>query len=595
MRAAERYARVLFAGQRDAGEVGAAVDALLSRAPRQVRLATRAGCAAAAVASRLPGGIERLSRLHPAAGLLDDAMKSIVMLAAGGQENAGPIQAAAQSTEPARPDALLDVTPAEAFPSQGRCDVAVVGSGAGGAIAAMVLAEAGVDVIVVEEGHRWRVDDFRRGAPLDRWAGLYRDAGTTVALGAPPVVLPVGRAVGGTTVVNSGTCFEPPVEVLRHWRSRHGLDRADPDTFRTHVDAIWELLQVGPSPPEVLGANARVALDGAAALGWSARPLDRNAPGCGGCCQCAIGCPRNAKYGVHLNALPAAVAAGARIVSGLRVKRVLDEPTGARLLARRADGSAVELRADQVLVAAGATETPPLLRRSGFRHPRLGANLAIHPALALAGLFPEPVRAWEGVLQSAAIEEHHRHGILIEATATPPGMGSMILPGHGEALAWWLDRQDRLAFLGAMVADSGNGKVRPFAGETLITYRLGKTEEDRLRQGMLAMGKALFAAGAEAVVTGIAGSGSARSLHELAEQVATLDRRRFHLAAFHPSGTAAAGADPQRHPVGTDGKLRGAGRIWVADASLLPSSPEVNPQVTIMALARSVATDLARR
>lgn len=565
---------------------------LLSRSPRYIRVGVRAGCALGAVASKLPGGIDRLSLLHPAIGLADDALKSVVLLAAGAHTNRDTIQRASRRSSPARPDAPLDVIPAEVFPSRSQTDVVVIGSGAGGALVAQVLAGTGADVVVVEEGRRWRVDDFRDGNPLDRFAGLYRDAGTTVALGTPPVVLPMGRAVGGTTVVNSGTCFRPPLAVLRRWRDQHGLGLADPETIESHVDAVWSLLQVAPVPSAVLGPNARVALAGAAALGWSARPLDRNAPGCGGCCQCAIGCPRNAKFGVHLNALPAAVASGARIVSGLRVRRVRDGAAQAHVIARRADGSRVRIEAGTVVVAAGATETPALLRRSGHRHPGLGANLAVHPSLAVAGLFPEPVRAWEGVLQSATIETHHDDGILIEATATPPGMGSMILPGHGDELGWWIDRQDRLAVLGAMVSDRGNGRVRPVGDRSLITYRLGQTEEERLRRAIVAMGEVLFAAGAEAVVTGASGTSAVRSAAELSEQSMSLDRRRLHLAAFHPSGTAAAGSDAQRHPVDTVGRLRGTKRIRVADASVLPSSPEVNPQVTIMALARSIASTI---
>jgi choline dehydrogenase-like flavoprotein len=406
-------------------------------------------------------------------------------------------------------------------------------------------------------------------------------------------VLPIGRGVGGTTLVNSGTCYRPPTRVVDEWRVRDGLDLVADGGFDTRLADVEATLQVAPVPLEIMGNNGHALLRGAEALGWAAGPLRRNAPGCGGCCQCAVGCPSNAKLGVHLNALPQACAAGARIVSELRVDRISHD--GGRVtgvVARRADGSAVEITADHVVVAAGATETPPLLRRSGLgRHHRLGRNLALHPALSAAGLFDDDVTAWQGVLQSAAVEElHERHRVLIEATSTPPGMGSMALPGHGAELMGWIDRSSHLVTLGGMVADRGNGRVLGrHPGRTALTYRVGDVEARRLLLVLSAMGRVLFASGARAVLTGIPGADVVHDLAELDDAVAGADIRRLHIAAFHPTGTAAAGSDAQRHPVDESGRLRGIDGVSVADASILPSCPEVNPQVSIMALATAVA------
>ena len=84
-----------------------------------------------------------------------------------------------------------------------------------------------------------------------------------------------------------------------------------------------------------------------------------------------------------------------------------------------------------------------------------------------------------------------------------------------------------------------------------------------------------------------------KTREDLQEALRRIDPRRLHLAAFHPVGTARAGADPARSPVAVDGRLRGVDGVWVADASILPSCPQVNPQVTIMALALAVADRIA--
>jgi choline dehydrogenase-like flavoprotein len=474
-------------------------------------------------------------------------------------------------------------------------DAVIVGSGAGGAMVARTLARSGFDTVLLEEGRRWTVEEFRTTHPIDRYAGLYRGAATTVALGRPSVVLPIGRAVGGTTVVNSGTCYRPPLAVQRRWRDEFGLGLADPDRLATHLDDVEHTLRVAPVPLEIMGRNGRLLLDAAATLGWRAAPIPRNAPGCEGCCQCAIGCPRNAKFGVHLNALPQACAAGARIISQARVQRVLYEHARARgVRARRPDGTALDILADTVIVAAGATETPGLLRRSGFgAHPRLGRNLALHPATMLAGRFDDDVVAWHGVLQSAAVHEFHESdGVLIEATSTPPGMGSMVFPGYGAELLSRLVRAHQVATFGAMVADRGVGSVSSARGETLVRYNIARADVAKLVVAIEAMGRLLFAAGAVEVLTGLPGAMTVTSLPALQDALRRCNPRSLHLAAFHPTGTAAAGADDQLCPVDETGRLRGVEGVWVADASILPSCPEVNPQLSIMALALAVADEV---
>lgn len=608
-RAAASFGAALLPEERggpSAAQLVERFDRYVARLPATSRLALRAGLLSLAAASYLTTGrsmsrlepdaraavLRRVGGLGPDVGAAIEGLKAIVLLANGADSYAAELFARAREHDVARPDAALTVISAMDSPSVAQADAVVVGSGAGGAMAARTLARAGLDTVVLEEGRRWTVDEFRNTHPIDRYAGLYRGAGATVALGRPSVVLPIGRAVGGTTVVNSGTCYRPPQAVQRRWRDEFGLELADPDRLGGYLDDVERTLQVAPVPLEIMGRNGRLLLEGAAALGWQSAPIPRNAPGCDGCCQCAIGCPRNAKFGVHLNALPQACAAGARIISNARVERVLHAGGRARgVRARRPDGTAVDVLADAVVVAAGATETPGLLRRSGLGdHPRLGRNLALHPAAILAGRFEEDIMAWHGVLQSAAVDElHASHGVLIEATSTPPGMGSMVFPGYGEELLGWLDRAPQVATFGAMVADQGVGRVHSVRGETLLRYDITPADTAKIMTALEAMGRLLFAAGAVEVLTGLPAGTTVTSLPALQEVLRRTDPKALHLAAFHPTGTAAAGADEQRCPVDRSGRLRGVDGVWVADASVLPSCPEVNPQVSIMGLALGVA------
>ncbi|MFD5567354.1 GMC family oxidoreductase [Streptomyces cadmiisoli] len=522
-----------------------------------------------------------------------DVLKVPVLLAAGTERLLQDGLPGREGT-PGPEDPPLDCTPADEWPARSTADVVVIGSGAGGATAARTLACAGLHVVVLEEGRHHSTRSFGRRTPLDRFAELYRDGGATMAVGSPPLLLPVGRAVGGTTLVNSGTCYRTPDHVLTRWVRDCGFTLAE--DFGRHLDEAERTLRVAPQPLDVLGNNGRIALEGARALGWHAAPLRRNAPGCRGSCECVVGCPTGAKQSVQLSVLPDACAAGARIVTGARVTRILvdgDRPGGPRaagVRVRREGGGVFEILAPLVVVAAGALQSPPLLRRSGLgRHPRIGRNLSVHPATSVAGRFPEPVTAWRGVLQSVGVEEHHDEGILIEATATPPGMGSFILPGLGGELRRELDRADHLATLGAMIADRPSGRVLG-RDRTLVQYDLDPRDAGRLMRAVRAMGRLLFAAGAEEVLTGIATAPRVRDVEELDAALAGTGARGLHLSAYHPTGTVPAGADPQRHPTDPTGHLRGVHGVLVADASVLPNCPEVNPQLTIMAAAHAVTT-----
>lgn len=526
---------------------------------------------------------------------LVDSVKSIVLLAHGADTFAAEIAAVGSRHQPSRPDPQLAITPAAEWPQSSSCEAVVIGSGAGGAFAARALARAGLDTVIVEEGERWTAERIRGSHPLDRFAGIYRDGGTTMALGNPPIALPLGRAVGGTTVINSGTCFRPPASVATSWHKEHGMALADLELLGPRIADVEATIGVAPAPMEVLGRNGELALEGAAALDWQSAPLRRNAPGCRGACQCAIGCPNNAKGGVHLNALPQACEAGARIAAGLQVQRVLSE--GGRavgVLARRADGSEVRISAPLVIVAAGAIPTPPLLRRSGLGgHPRLGRNLSIHPATGITAGFEQEVVPWSGVMQSVGIEElHESDGVLIEATGSPPGMGAISAPGYGTHLLGRLDRAADRAMIGAMIADEPSGRV--FGSRApIVSYRLAKADERRLSVAIEAMARVMLAAGASDVELG-GGAPAVRSEAELEAAMQRLDVRRLRLAGFHPSGTAAAGSDPARHPVDPEGRLRGVEGVWVADGSILPSCPGVNPQVSIMAMAAGVGEAVAQ-
>ena len=165
-------------------------------------------------------------------------------------------------------------------------DACVIGAGAGGAVVAAELAEGGIDVVVLEEGPWHDPDGFTARSP-EMLARLYRDGSQIATLGKPPILLPLGRGVGGTTLINSGTCFRTPAHVLEHWQREYGVDVSE-QSLQPCFERVEKALSVSEVTPELAGGNAEVARRGAERLGWSHGYLRRNARGCVGSGVCTL-------------------------------------------------------------------------------------------------------------------------------------------------------------------------------------------------------------------------------------------------------------------------------------------------------------------
>jgi choline dehydrogenase-like flavoprotein len=487
------------------------------------------------------------------------------------------------------------------------CDVAIVGSGAGGAAAAAILAEAGLDVMVLESGPYVDRASYPTD-PLDGLPLLYRDGGMTIATGKPAIPIPVGRTVGGTTVINSGTCFRAPAEVLDEWREGEGVPWAgDLGPLYTVAE---EMLAVTPLDLETLGRNGQLCAEGAVALGASGGPISRNAGRCVQCSSCPLGCQIDAKRATHVSYLPRAVAAGARVRAGVKVQRILTEDGRATGLACRAGlpttaakdpsrngrppvGRDWQVRAKAVISAGGAFGTPELLKRSSINHPALGRHLHIHPAAWIGARYEEEVRGWDGVMQSYYVDQWQPQGILLEATFTPLSFGAQWLPGVGAAFSDRVANYDHIASIGVHLHDRSEGRVGLTSNGSLrLSYRLLEEEARTIQFGIARAAEVHFAAGATEVYPNV-GPVSVIPRGRLAEfESMSLKPADLRLEAFHPMSSARMGSDPDTSVCDPHGAVRGVENLYVADASLLPTSVGVNPMMTVIACATHVAGDV---
>lgn len=478
------------------------------------------------------------------------------------------------------------------------CDVVIVGSGPAGATVARALSARGLDVIVLEEGHETRPESFVASG-LGAMASLYREMGTSMALGNNPMPYLQGVAVGGTSVVNGAISWRFSRETLDGWIGADaGLARTlDPDRLKAHEDPLFERLGVTPTDDAIAGAKNRLLGEGARALAIASRPIERNVRGCRGSGRCLQGCPHGAKLSVDRTLLRDAAASGARVLSGMRADRVLHDGRRAIGIAgTSAAGARFDVLARRaVVLAASAIGTPALLLRSGIEQGPVGQHLSAHPGVSLTGRFPDAVTNHRGATQGHEVTGLRGEGLKVEALGFDVSILASRVPGYGSSLAPRLAALDRFAVWGTALRAKGEGSVRLVMGRPQVFYSLHESDVVKARRAVRMMGELMLAAGATEVYPGVPGFDpvvNARAGLERLEREGSLSPRAYPMSMTHLFGTTRMGTDPSTSVVGPDFQHHALGGLFVADSSVFPGNLGVNPQLPIMTLASVCAEEM---
>ncbi|MET0143710.1 MAG: GMC family oxidoreductase [Ilumatobacteraceae bacterium] len=456
-------------------------------------------------------------------------------------------------------------------------EVLVIGSGAGGAPTAAVLAEAGFDVLVLEEGPMVRQGDVVPFS-LEQMDRQYRSGGVTAALGFPAIAYTEGCCAGGGTEVNSGLYRRPPENVLARWRRDHGLVDFDFDDLYAICDEIELELSVQTVPGELTAASDALRR-GADRLGWANDEIPR-----------WMIYPHGAsatdgrRRSMTETYLPRATAAGGRLMTGYRVDRlVLDGRRATRALGRDPDGRAITVDFAHVVVCGGAIQTPALLQRSGLRR-HVGTTLAVHPTVKLAARFAEEINVADDVAVHQVSE--FAPDLSFGGSASGPGLAALALSDSWSRFGPAIEDWRRLTVYYAAISSEGRGTVRAVRGlrDPLVTYRLTRRDRAMLGRGLARLALLTLEAGATEVYPSYRGAPVVRRRADLATLQGTFALARASVMTVHLCSTVPIGEGPTA-PTDSHGLVRGTSNVRVNDASLLPDAPGVNPQGSVMALA----------
>lgn len=460
-------------------------------------------------------------------------------------------------------------------------DVVVVGSGAGGATTAALLAEAGFSVVILEEGP-WIPQGALRPFSLEQMTEQYRGGGVTVALGRPSIAYAEGRCAGGGTEINSGLYIRPPHDLLERWRQDFRISDLDEDEITEICSEVETALSVGFVPGRATLASERLR-DGAIGLGWQQNETPRwmTYPPGG---DAASG----KRQSMTETYLPRAIRAGAQLVTGCVVDRLEMRFGRVDAVEYRLEGGAVpragRIRCGSVFVCAGAIHSPALLQRSGISGP-IGRTLAFHPTVKLAARFTDIVNDSDDVPVHQVKE--FSPNISFGGSATNSGLVALALSDHWRIFSEAVTDWERIAIYYAAITSQGTGRVRSIPGfhDPLVTYRLTGRDREVLRSGLGRLTLTMLQAGATEVYPSFRGAPVVRNLADLGAMERSFSAMKASLMTVHLCSTVPLGEDRDRCAANSFGRIHSTANVYVNDASMLPTAPGVNPQGSVMAFA----------
>lgn len=496
------------------------------------------------------------------------------------------------------------------------CDVVVIGTGAGGGTAAEILTQAGLDVVMIEEGPLRTSRDFRldeRSAYQD----LYQENAARTSKDGSVTILQ-GRAVGGSTTINWTSSFRTPPLTLGHWATAHGVRDTGVAAMAPWFERAEQRVSIRPWEIPA-NPNNTVLKAGCEKLGWQWGAIPRNVTGCWNLGYCGMGCPVNAKQSMLVTTIPEALKKGARLYYRARAEKLLVQGrrvAGVACVGMQEDGvntSGVTLtvRARYVVLAGGGINSPGLLLRSAVPDPHrtLGKRTFLHPVNAVFAQFDERMEPWSGAPQSIYSDHFQWQGgaagpmgFKLEALPLHPALTASMLEGFGRPHAQEIRQLPHTNALLALMRDGfsddstgGTVSLRE-DGVPTVDYPMTDALRDGLRRAFLAMAEIQFAAGAKSVRPRQFDVPAYTSWQECREAINgyAIEKFRTGLGSAHVMGGCGMGEDVKRSVVNSQGRFHHLEGLSIFDGSIFPTSIGANPQLSIYGIVGKLATQLAR-
>lgn len=481
-------------------------------------------------------------------------------------------------------------------------DLVIVGSGAGGAIMAhsVLRHNPSLKIIMLERGDHTDSSEMSSDE-VDMLSRLYADGALQLSRDFNFQILQ-GSCVGGSTVINNAVSFGLPQEVFERWNDPQLFDAGlDETKLASSFKYVRQLLDIKDQDEAThkfpfLNKGSIPFAKGISELQLGTAPnefkmVQANIKECYGCGYCNIGCKYGKKMSMLSTVLPDIQANygkdALKIIAGCEVDRLHASAKDiTSVTASFRDGRKIRVRGKKFVLSAGAISSSLVLIRSGAGNRRVGKDLCFNLGSPITAVFDEVVNAYEGLQISHYLLQRPSRGYIMETWFNPPVSQALTMPG-------WFDdhfnnmlRYNHLSSVGILVPTESNAEIRDgglFRRD--IKYKPTQTDLARLGDGLTLAAKIFFAGGAKIVMPHTMDYLELKEdqLHIIQQKV--LEPGQFTLGTGHPQGGNKLSRDPKKGVIDQEFRVYGYNNLFVADASVFPSSIGVNPQLTVMALA----------
>lgn len=466
------------------------------------------------------------------------------------------------------------------------CEIAVIGSGPGGAITACLLAEAGRNVLLIEEGYNFPLESCTPFSQTEM-VQKYRNGGLTAAFGKPKVQYVEGRCVGGGSEINSGLYHRTPEEILAKWQTEFEVEALTEADLIPHFEACEQAVTVCHLPGKPPPASLKL-YEGAVHLGWESLEVPRwfryqeqtqpNAT------------PKGTRQSMTKTFIPQALKAGCQLLANTRINQIRQQGNQWLLVGdyhpKNQPKKAIKIVAETLFICCGAIQTPALLRRSGITQ-NIGNSLQMHPTVKIIAQFPEVVNSLEMGVPVHQVKEFSPR-LSFGCSISSPSYLAVGMSDHPKYADEVHQNWQHMAIYYAMITGSGKGSVRNLPGfkDPFVRYHLTPEDLKDLSDGLQKLSLLLFKSGAEVLYPSILNFPKLTQASDISQVPELLPKSRTNLMTVHVMSSCPMGENQQKCATDSFGKVHGFHNLYISDASLLCTALGVNPQGSIMAVAR---------
>lgn len=458
-------------------------------------------------------------------------------------------------------------------------DIAIVGSGPGGAITAWELLKNKKNVVLIESGSLYNLNSCAPYSTAEMQQ-KYKNGGLTPTFNSPRITYVEGECVGGGSEINSGFYHRTPEDIIKRWGKEFSIKNFSNEDLIEYYKQIEKEISVSKLPQWEDPADASLKLKiGADKLGWANMEVPRWFKF------------RKDKDGIKQSMtetyIKKYIKKGGDLITNLKVMRLKKRKTRWVLLCKNTNsGELSHVECNFVFLCGGSINTPFLLRNSGIKR-NIGNTLQMHPTIKVTAEFDEIINHKSMGVPVHQVKEFSPEISIGCSISSKPYLALAML--DNKKYDYKVDENwQKMAIYYAMIKPGGNGKVRkiPFFNDPLVTYALQKNDLKLLSSGLKKMSKILLHAGAKNIFPSIKNYGPIKKLSDLESIPDILPSKNLNLMTIHLFSSCPMGENENICATNSYGKINGFNNLYINDGSLIPTAPGVNPQGTIMVIAK---------